>query len=766
MCQNCVLHKHGVKGGAGSGNFGHVTRSSAYARKSWLRQATIDLWLKAERHAEADIQDAAMFFLSSQRAEVAKQLRRIENEKPAILADEHAADRIINEAFDPRDWDEDLRATMGPAIARTIVRGYLSSRAIQAGRRRRFPPVWRKGGAGSGNFGHAGRPGMVGGSTPDEDDGGGIAVADEQYTGNDAPGAGERARVPIDELEFPGGFGDEVTPLHDNRQMPIIVQETYTGWRVIDGWGRASGMQNAGEEEIHVIIVTEGDIAERSGAGDDADWVAAMYARYAPNLDPPISTNAYVPLRTKTKPSFLTKRADDKPNPRRPVNPSAGRGGWADMPLTEAEIAEVLSFELPPNVTRSVFKHTTEIMDKPYWKDMNDTAKDRMKWSIQEGVEEGKTLRQIAGDIQGDIGSDEVRAQRIATTELTGSLNAGHVVNGEEAEEAGVTIVKTWVTIGDDKVRPDHEESDGQVVEGSAGLFDVGGEQAPYPGFADLSADNRINCRCLAQIDILEQAEKSAYVQRNGKWFDVVYVELARSKGGAGSGNFGHGGRPGEVGGSAPNSASETTSGITASSTTIYYQQTYERNLQRAALASDPEVRERFSAAAKDIFAVLPPGAAVAIISDFEFARNSQELSNVWERYSPQTVNKGIDTIGVYFQDKNTIALSASTSDISGTLAHEIAHAVDHGGSREARISTSDEWKRAWREDIEQAPEDLVLSEYSKKSPSEGFAEFARFAWNPKEAMSQVGGSGLRDGWPLAYAVFEKHNLIPKGLLQ
>lgn len=331
------------------------------ACKSWLRTATIDLWLKAERHAEVDIRDAVLEFLRLQRSDVVKQIRRIEKEKPGILADEHAADRIVNEIFDPRDWDEDLRSAIGPAIARTIVRGYLSSRAVQAGRRRRFPPVWRK------------------------------------------------------------------------------------------------------------------------GAKD-----------------------------------IETKRAPDR--------------DWSNAPLTEDEIHEIVSFDLPPSVTRSVFAHTKTIMDKPYWKDVNDTEKQRMQWSLQEGIEEGKTLRQIASDIQEDIGSDEVRAKRIAVTELTGSLNAGHVVSTEEAEDSGVQIAKTWVTIGDDKVRPDHEEADGQVVEGSDGLFDVGGEQAPYPGYADLSAGNRCNCRCTFIASPILEAEKSHYVQRGGKVFDVVYARLAREE--------------------------------------------------------------------------------------------------------------------------------------------------------------------------------------------------------------------------------------------
>ena len=332
-------------------------------RKSWLRRASIDLWLKAERQAATDIEGAALSFLRSQRVEVVRELRRLADEKPTLVDAEHGPERVVEEAFKSADWDGELREAMGIALARTIVRGYLAAKAVQAGRRRRFPPVWRK------------------------------------------------------------------------------------------------------------------DVKQ----------------------------------------------------------------GWADVPLTPEEEAEILKFELPPSVTRSVFAHTKSIMDKPYWTDMNRVSRDRMQWSIQEGVEEGKTLRQIAGEIEKDTGADETRAARIARTEITGTLNSGHVILGEEAEEAGVTVTKTWVSVGDEKVRPDHEEADGQVVEGANALFDVGGFQTPYPGHADLPPESRINCRCLAQVDALMSGETAA---------QHVEAYKAAVKGGAGSGNFGHAGRPGEVGGS------------------------------------------------------------------------------------------------------------------------------------------------------------------------------------------------------------------------
>ena len=86
--------------------------------------------------------------------------------------------------------------------------------------------------------------------------------------------------IDLDCVEFPGGFGDEVTPLRSNAGKPIIVIETATGFRLIDGWGRCSGLINANQTEVEAILVSDEDFAERTVSGDDEEWNAAIYAKY------------------------------------------------------------------------------------------------------------------------------------------------------------------------------------------------------------------------------------------------------------------------------------------------------------------------------------------------------------------------------------------------------------------------------------------------------------------------------------------------------
>lgn len=103
-----------------------------------------------------------------------------------------------------------------------------------------------------------------------------------KYEKTDDPPRGKLTTLKISDLEFPGGLSDDVIPLRDNRDMPIIVRKTASGYRIQDGFGRASGMQNAGIKKIHAIVVSAADVKARGvSQGDDPEWVAAMHAKYA-----------------------------------------------------------------------------------------------------------------------------------------------------------------------------------------------------------------------------------------------------------------------------------------------------------------------------------------------------------------------------------------------------------------------------------------------------------------------------------------------------
>ena len=66
------------------------------------------------------------------------------------------------------------------------------------------------------------------------------------------------------------------------------------------------------------------------------------------------------------------------------------------------------------------------------------------------------------------------RAKKIARTETTASLNAGHEAEREELVAEGLVSGKQWLTIGDNDVRAEHAALSGNVVAPRAD-FSVGG---------------------------------------------------------------------------------------------------------------------------------------------------------------------------------------------------------------------------------------------------------------------------------------------------
>ena len=79
------------------------------------------------------------------------------------------------------------------------------------------------------------------------------------------------------------------------------------------------------------------------------------------------------------------------------------------------------------------------------------------------------------------------RAKKIARTETTMALNAGHEAEREELIASGLESGKQWLTIGDSEVRAKHAALSGNVVAPRED-FSVGGSLARYPGHWSLIA--------------------------------------------------------------------------------------------------------------------------------------------------------------------------------------------------------------------------------------------------------------------------------------
>lgn len=129
---------------------------------------------------------------------------------------------------------------------------------------------------------------------------------------------------------------------------------------------------------------------------------------------------------------------------------------------------------------------------------VSDVTLNRIRRVLQQGIDEGLGIEEIARRMENSNAVNRIRARVIARTEIVSASNRGSLLG---AQSTGLTLNKEWITSQDSNVRTyqnssfDHAESDGDVV-ASNEPFIVSGEELEYPGDPRGSAGNVINCRC------------------------------------------------------------------------------------------------------------------------------------------------------------------------------------------------------------------------------------------------------------------------------
>ena len=175
-----------------------------------------------------------------------------------------------------------------------------------------------------------------------------------------------------------------------------------------------------------------------------------------------------------------------------------GKGAELGIRQTLSEVSGLSGEELTeateqakrrPAIKASLLKSSQRITK------VNAATQRRVAEQLSQGLEVGEGLNELSGRIRQTLGSNRARALSIARTQTAGAVSTGRQAG---MSHAGVEL-KSWVTSGDDHVRPAHTEAGSRYAEGIAldVPFDVGGEMLMYPGDPAGSAGNIINCRCL-----------------------------------------------------------------------------------------------------------------------------------------------------------------------------------------------------------------------------------------------------------------------------
>lgn len=152
--------------------------------------------------------------------------------------------------------------------------------------------------------------------------------------------------------------------------------------------------------------------------------------------------------------------------------------------------------DIPKRAMQALRETVSKTLRQPYWKKILKTGREALGKAIEASLQNKENLTEMVARIFKVMGSAiGPRAITIARTETTGALNGGSTAVIDELTDEGITEGKSWLSTLDQFCRPAHVAANGQIAN-AKGLFTVGGEKCPYPGYYKLSARNRVNCRC------------------------------------------------------------------------------------------------------------------------------------------------------------------------------------------------------------------------------------------------------------------------------
>lgn len=118
---------------------------------------------------------------------------------------------------------------------------------------------------------------------------------------------------------------------------------------------------------------------------------------------------------------------------------------------------------------------------------------------LSDAAETGASFDQIVAILTKHPEFTAVRARRIARTETVTAANGAAIIN---AKESGLQLTKKWLSVSDNRTRPDHRNVNGTTVDIDT-PFNVGGALMQQPGIRTQEnglptpAKEVVNCRCV-----------------------------------------------------------------------------------------------------------------------------------------------------------------------------------------------------------------------------------------------------------------------------
>ena len=172
-----------------------------------------------------------------------------------------------------------------------------------------------------------------------------------------------------------------------------------------------------------------------------------------------------------------------------------------DFATPYGNVSMRIATDFPPWMKEKIQERLSETFSQDYWKGINDTTAGDINNLLRDGIENGKSIAQMAKEIEDRYGSDDYprsRGRLIARTESGNALNGARsdAIDGL-VDELGMkdVIKKVWLSVLGNTTRDTHARLDG-VPASRDGTWFLGGYKCRWPGDVRLPAGERVNCQC------------------------------------------------------------------------------------------------------------------------------------------------------------------------------------------------------------------------------------------------------------------------------
>lgn len=161
---------------------------------------------------------------------------------------------------------------------------------------------------------------------------------------------------------------------------------------------------------------------------------------------------------------------------------------------------------LPDSMKERVVRLLNRSFSQEYWEGISETTGGAANRILEQGLQEGWSIRDMAKQIREALGGDDyarTRSFNIARTESGNALNGAReeVYNELKFDFPSVPMRKVWLSVKGPTTRPEHADLDG-VPADEDGLWELDGQMIPWPGHYSLDPGMRCNCQCTIITEI------------------------------------------------------------------------------------------------------------------------------------------------------------------------------------------------------------------------------------------------------------------------